>query len=433
MNRLVHSAHGHGPPKGKGRGKFSQGKNPPSVAAPPPNAEPTPAIETTDEIRMAVQALILDAAKIRAQITLVLEEWSVPVVPWQSLGKDNAIAVVPKQALTDVIKNVGFSGKSVAAVLTEKPDRLGLVGYDRQYLRVALSAMGAGGERIQTSAMRYVVQLGWGRPASLIMTEIERHVPGEAVGEVQPRQNETATFLLHSDYTDHILKQSGKHSVFYKEVNPVNEFLLLWCDEGTNLQGAVKMADHEDCFGVVRKGSSATPRYAVRFRSREALSTFATAHGLYDASALGRWKISGIDAAVGTFGPLAFLTKRGFADLDILYVDDGYGVFLASTPGDFSSGFFVQSDTRRQFHFKALNNVARDQARKTNENAQASSMSVSKTAPKQSQRAIRQQTLMANLQNAGPKASPKKDPNKRKAEAKSGVTPDSKKTEDPNV
>eukprot|EP00435_Cladocopium_sp_Y103_P072576 s395_g40.t1 len=169
----------------------------------------------------------------------------------------------------------------------------------------------------------------------------------------------------------------------------------------------------------------ATPRYAVRFRTREALSTFATTHGLYDASALGRWKISGIDAAVGTFGLLAFLTKRGFADLDSLYVDDGYGVFLASAPGDFSSGFFVQSDTRRQFHFKAFNSVAREQARKTNENAQASSMSVSKAAPKQSERAMRQQTLMANLQNAGPKASPKK------AEAKSGITPDSKKNEDP--
>ena len=140
-------------------------------------------------------------------------------------------------------------------MLTQDPDSLGLVGYDRKFLHVNLSTMGPGGERVITSAKRYVVQLGWGPPveqimqgeevpmmftmcrfqckfptalgwpegpipASLVLTELERHVPSEAVAEIRPRHNDTATCLVHFDFTDTLLRASGKHSVFYKEVSP---------------------------------------------------------------------------------------------------------------------------------------------------------------------------------------------------------------------
>ena len=61
------------------------------------------------------------------------------------------------QFLAEVIRKVGFSGKSVAAVLTQDLDSLGLLGYERQLLRMNLSTMGPGGDRVITSVKRYVM------------------------------------------------------------------------------------------------------------------------------------------------------------------------------------------------------------------------------------------------------------------------------------
>lgn len=448
--------------KGKGRGKTAG----PSVApyeqqalAVPPTAAPDPDADLRQQVQMAVP----DAARLRAQTTLLDAEWSVPVVPWQTLAKDDAIAVVPKSFLPEVIRKVGFSGKSIAAVLTQDPDSLGLIGYDRKFLRVGLSTMGPGGERVITSAKRYVVQLGRGPeveqimegeevpmmftmcrfqckfptvlgwpegplPASLIMTEIERRIPADAAAEVQPRHNDTATCLVHSEFTDILLRASGKNSVFYKETSPVHEYMLLWLEEGTTLQDAVKLAaGHDDVFGVVRKGNAAAPKYALRFRSAERLKQFAADHSILDLSDLGRWKIYGIDNTVGTFGLLAWLTQRGFQDVEVLYVSDGAGVWLAATAGNLFPGYYVQNGVKKRFHIKALSSVARDQAKAKNSSAASSA---SKAAPKVSNRAAKQQAFVNSLNTAIQPTSPKKEPVKRKeAQPKTGMTPESKKSD----
>ena len=324
--------------------------------------------------------------------------------------------------------------------------------------------MGTAGERIETQAMRYVVQLGFGQPVQQVMFgpeikmkytmcrcqgkfptafgwpsgplpgaiitgELERVVPLEAISEIQPRHNDTATFLLHSSYLSTLLKSSGRNSVFWKEVQPANEYLLLWLEEGTTLPDACKLAEHDDCFGVVRKGTAAVPRFAIRFQSQTALKTFADANHLYDMSSLGRWKVTGsIDAAVGTFGMLAWLTERSFQDVEILYVGDGQGVFLASQPGDISPGYFIQSKTKRQVHFKAVNSVAKEQAKAKNQQARSSAApSVPKSS--QSERAQKQHAFLHSLQNASSPQAPKIQ-SKRPIPQGTGVTPDGKRKDD---
>ena len=466
-NRLMHSVNGNGGTKGKGKGR---GK-PVSTAVP---VTGSPAIEFASssstpmdpqlDVRQQVLLALPDAARLRAQSTLIESEWSVPVVPWQSLGKGDGIAVIPKQFLAEVIRKIGFSGKSIAAVLTQDPDSLGLLGYDRQFLRMNLSTMGPGGDRVITSVKRYVVQLGWGKaveqvmqgeevsmiftmarftckmpealgwpsgplPAALIVAELAHFLPEEAVDDVQSRHNNTATFMVHSDYTDTLLRASGRRSIFFKESKPTKELLLLWLEDGTSLEEAIKMADHQDAYGVVRKGNSAKPKYAIRFMCAERLKEFAESYSLIDVTALGRWKIYGIDTTVGTYGLLAWLTQRGFQDVEILYVSDGSGVWLASRPGKLDSGYFMQNGTKRQFHIKAVNDVAKDQAKAQN----SSSASASKpNAPKQSDRMTRQKAFVASLPGAAANAasSPKKDPSKRKEPPKTGMTPDAKKGEE---
>ena len=142
-------------------------------------------------------------------------------------------AVVPKQRLVEVIRQVGFSGKSVAAVLAPDPDSLGLLGCERQFLWMNLSTMGPGGECVFASVKRYLVQLGWGKaveqamqgeevamlftttrfqcklpealgwpsgpiPAALILSKLERRVPAEGVGDIQSRRDDTTTVYLSS-------------------------------------------------------------------------------------------------------------------------------------------------------------------------------------------------------------------------------------------
>ena len=459
----MHGLNGNGgsKAKGKGRGKFP-GKPNASNEQQPVEAAPLVPTDLHADIRQQVQMALPDAARLRAQTTLLDSEWSVAVLPWQSLGKSDAIAVVPKLFLPEVIRQVDFSGRSIAAVLTQDPDTLGLVGYDRKLLRVNLSTLGPGGERVITSAKRYVVQLGWGPPveqimqgeevpmmftmcrfqckfptalgwpegpipASLVLTELERHVPAEAVAEIQPRHNDTATCLLHADFTDNLLCASGKHSVFYKEVSPAQEYLLLWLDDAMSLQDAVKLAEHQDAFGVVRKGHAASPKYAIRFRDVNRLKDFAANHSILDVSDLGRWKIYGIDNTVGTYGLLAWLTERGFQKVEVLYVNDGTGVWLATQPGELASGYYVQSGVKRQFHIKALNSVAKEQAKAKNTGATSSA---NPAIPKQSARAAKQQAFAAQL-SAMQVSTPKRDQPKRKeTQPKTGLTPDPKKPGD---
>ena len=328
------------------------------------------------------------------------------------LGRTDSISIVPKRFLPEVIRNIGSSGRRIAAVLTQNPDELGLRGYDRKLLHMNISTMGPDGERVVANVQRYVVQLGWGRaveqqmvgeevpmlftmsrfqarfpeilgwpmgplPASLVITEISKHIPSEAVAEIQPRQDDSVRFLVHSDYSDHLLRCSGKSSVFFKEADAAKEFFLLWLDDGTSLEEAVKLADHQSVFGVVRKGSAASPKYAIRFREQDKLQEFAASNAIYDSSSLARWKIQGVDCAVGTYGLLAWLTQRRFQDVEMLYMSENSGVWLATQPGNLSPGFYIQNGVRRQFFIKAFNQVAREQAKPVNISSAASKSSAS--------------------------------------------------------
>jgi hypothetical protein len=88
--------------------------------------------DPTAEIREAVSAVVPEAAKLRSQSSLVQEEWDDPIVPHQSLSKQDGIALVPRRDLADVIARVGFTAHKVAILLTEPPERLGLAGYHKE-------------------------------------------------------------------------------------------------------------------------------------------------------------------------------------------------------------------------------------------------------------------------------------------------------------
>ena len=86
----------------------------------------------------------------------------------------------------------------------------------------------------------------------------------------------------------------------------------------------------------------------------------------------------------------------------------------------------MQSGVKRQFHIKALNSVAKEQAKAKNTGA---SSAANPAIPKQSVRAAKQQAFVAQL-SAMQVLTPKKDPPKRKeTQNKTGLTQIQKRLE----
>ena len=77
--------------------------------------------------------------------------------------------------------------------------------------------------------------LGWPEkvPANLVATELKKHVPQDAFSEIVCHESKTASFLLHNEYSDTILRASGRDGVFFKLKKPSSdeddsEMLLHW-------------------------------------------------------------------------------------------------------------------------------------------------------------------------------------------------------------
>lgn len=206
----------------------------------------------------------------------------------------------------------------------------------------------------------------------------------------------------------------------------------MWLEEDVTLSEALTLAAADGCLGIARKGGAAHPKLALRFGDPAALTACATANKIRDVSKYSRWKITGIDIQVGTYGLLGFLTSRGFEDVEILYLKDSAGVFLTLKPGNVNPGFYMCQGVRRQFTFKALNALAKDQIKLANQQM-PSTVSQSSDVPRSDQRKTRQQAFFMQVQKSLPTtkaSSPAKEATKQKPSAHTGETPDAKKQRD---
>ena len=461
-NRLMHIVYGNmgqgrkgkgkGAGKGEAKGKGKAGSDVRSDAVAPSATSSvlTPSASTVYDVSADVRSVLPQAAILRAQSQLVQDEWSVPVFSHQTLSSRGGVSAVPVDHIAEVIQRVGFTSNPVAILVTRDPDSVGLRGYPRQKVRCGLSVMGSEGIRIHTEVDRFMVQLGFGEPvhqnmrgvevallttmvkmviklperhgwpsgphpASVIISELSAYVPEAAVSDIVPREGPSASFLLHSDFVDVLLKNSGKRGTFFKSGEGV-DMELLWLPEGYDLVRAIKLATHDTCFGVVEKGGAFHPRYAIRFRTLEALRSFAKTNNIEDFSAFGRWKLSGIHASTGLHGVAALLQQLKWLDVQILYLTEGHAVFLASNRGWDDPAFFRLHGTSRQLLFKALNSQARGMAR--DGNARSSGVEEPKT-PVRSLSSLRKNQLDF-LAKVFPEGEPTKggkgaDPEKRQA------------------
>lgn len=114
------------------------------------------------------------------------------------------VALVPKQALAEVIQQVGFTGKPVAILITQEPDNFGLKGYHRQNVHCTISAMADSANRVNTMVDRCLVQLGFGE-------QVQQIIVGDKVDMYTSMKRVRIKMPTHFGWPDKTMKNQYSH------------------------------------------------------------------------------------------------------------------------------------------------------------------------------------------------------------------------------
>ena len=460
-NKMLHALHGNGGPnssKGKGKGR-SKNQRDNSSSSTGPDVPVSFPIELSDQdIASQVRALVPEAAHRRAQTRLEADEWDAPVYDHQALTKQGGISIAPKNSIAEIVQRIGYTTNPVALVVTEPPEALGLRGYPRKKVTCTVSYINDQGERSTTQVQKFLIQLGFGAevsqtfqgpkvqimttmrpmiakfpprhhwptgqiPASTVAQEVEQHIPRHAFYDIISRESQSAALLVHMDYINALLRASGVNGAFYKlrmseQESPME---LLWLPDEFDLPGALALAKNDGAYGVVEKGKEAAYRYAIRFRTVEALQEFATKHSVPDTSHLGRWRLSGAHTATGIHGCLAFLTAHSWEEVQILFLKQDEIIFLASKCGQLGPMHYEFDGSMRQLRFKALDKRAEFLSKEASQASRTTTTRVNRrTDARMSQEAFLKQVMPDSS------TAPGKEQAKRPTVAKTGDTPEPK-------
>ena len=167
-NQAMHSKYGNGK-AGRGKGSSSGKAKGKGGRNGPPWAESTPQ-ETLliEDVATQVERVLPEQARLRMQSQLLQAEWNCPICAWQSLSVQGGVAIVPKNAVAQVVQQVGWSSSPIGIVTTESPDTLGLRGFPRSQIQCTISYMGLDATREQVVVKRWLTQLGYGQAVEMV-------------------------------------------------------------------------------------------------------------------------------------------------------------------------------------------------------------------------------------------------------------------------
>ncbi|CAK0853303.1 unnamed protein product [Prorocentrum cordatum] len=376
-----HAGKGKGLGKGKGRGKQPE----------------APAWDLNDpaDYQAAIRDAMPEAAKMRAQSTLLQDEWEAEVKPHQTLDSTGVVAVVPKDALPMVLERVGYTAKATVAIVTQNPDDLGLRGYPRARVDCQLSVADAGGERTTARVTRWLVQLGFGEQvkkraigaavdigfhmvkmvaklssrhewstgpqlaAILVQHLVANDISEGALDSSVTREDGTATFLVHSTLVAKVLRLSGKSGIFlkvHKDQREHEAMELVWLPDLTELAVALQMANDDRVHGLAEKGNG---RLALRCKTVPDAAAIVQKEGLQDTPDVPRWKVTGVPLAAGTHGLYDMLIAQDWKVADVIFMDAKQAIFHATNKGRTAPLQFLDQEQPVPIVFKAVNAAAR--------------------------------------------------------------------------
>ena len=92
------------------------------------------------------------------QSSLVQEEWEQQTMNWRMLVPQGGVALAPKEVLPEILRNVGYTAKPTAIVITQDPDELGLRAYPRAHIHCRILVATESGGKTEVSVQRWQVQ-----------------------------------------------------------------------------------------------------------------------------------------------------------------------------------------------------------------------------------------------------------------------------------
>ena len=394
---------------GKGKGRSNKGKDPAWEPEPPVMEDPE------QQFQSLVSSLLPPSAHQRAETRLAQAEWSVQVTV-ASLLRPGMVAFVRKNQLPDVLRKLPETTTPTAIITTEHAESLGLRHYHCEAVQCTLEVPGkndVGGYR-----QKYLTQMGFGghvkrlleadvevaevcsmlklvfhlqegsEPSMASGTTVLHYleaagVPAAAVSDVIIRSSTSATALVHEEYIDRALRQSGSDGWFCKPHSSEDMHLeLVWLSPDLDRQRALDLQmEHASSLGLATTIFSHRPRYALRFATETLAQAAHRAMGGSGQSEA-HFKIEGIRARVGAAGLLIMLERMGWKASEVIYMEEHVAVFVASVcVPKMRVRIALQGGGHSMAQIKAVNSAAKRMVEQTAKTAAAAAAA----HPKQSQ------------------------------------------------
>ena len=459
-NKKMHAMNGNMVPqfnvnrKGKGKG-LQKGKS----------QVEQDEISFQNDIRSSLPA----AAVQRMQPQLFPSDWSVPTRFPQDMQSQPGVALVPKQMVAQVLRNIGYCRQPIAILTTQPASQLHMDGYTCREVFVRINVRTNDGDYKELNVRRYLIQVGFGDEVtqvalgdlvelpetmikcvakmpqyfgwsldtikgSTISDMLSKRIDIRAVEQIQCREDGSATFLIHESFVPALLKSSGQDAMFIKiHSSAADRFPheLLWLPDEVSFEQALQYADADKVCGLVVKNAKQKPRYALRFCTNDDLKAVAEQHQFPDTTALSRWRLDGLLPVIGSAGVLGLLEERDWLIDTILYFGDRHCVFTATTVGNLSPMHYQMKGQERQLmRFKAINAPARAAQESANKSKSSASGTSSVSSAGQATTTWLRKLRPTRKPFEIPVSPSKPEPTKRPAPNRTGETPPGKKDKD---
>lgn len=303
---------------------------------------------------------------------LLQEEWESPVVPSSELSSKGGVALVKKQELPQVLRQVGQTTRAVAIVTSQPAHELYLTGAPCTAVWCSLQVPTNTGSNV-AYVKRYLIQLGMDKDqvvrmdtrdlvevrqcistcrvvirfdqkggwdvlnmrAVIVSDFLKSAMPESSFESVVVREDGSASALvLHSEVAK-LLRRSGHGHVYVKpHVNELawQDMEILWLPETITHPEALQLANEDpNCYGLARKQSSEHARFGMRFMKVEHMEARAKTLHLGNLASLGRFKVSAVMEGTSVADLFAMMESISWTLQSVEYIGDGHAIVSSKT------------------------------------------------------------------------------------------------------
>ena len=353
--------------KGKGKGKMAW-QEPVSQEIIEQPVEPAPGESTERLFEQEILASLPPHLKQLGQAQLLQEEWSVRVVPSHELNARGGVALVKKQDVPQVLRQIGQTTRATAIVTTQPAHELFLkgascaeiwctirvpsegTGTTTAYVKRHLIQLGmdmANQVTMQTAGLtvvqqtktmqkvviRFDVQGGWdlATMSGIIVSDMLKAViPEASFDQLTIRNDGSATALVQKSCMEKLLKFSGTSHVYVKpHVGEVawEDLEVLWLPTSiTHVEALQLVKEYTESLGLARKQGNEAVRFGLRFQGIESLKKAADKIGLGHSADLGRFKITAVMTGTGASDIHDMMSSISWSIDTVEFVGEGHAI-----------------------------------------------------------------------------------------------------------